>query len=158
VLDLQQTLIKKLKILFDGQQFQKQRDNDDETAEYVPLNLYSQALPYTNGDDGCNYAPYIAVQIQSSKQEDETEPQDTIILLNIGIYDDDKMNQGYISVLNIIETIRQCLFLKRLFDGKYYIKLPFSWQLSDEDVWPFFVGSIETHWNLPLTIPDDPNL
>lgn len=157
-LDLQTILIKELTTLFNGQEFMKPKQADDEANVYVPLNLYVQSLPYTDGEDGNAYAPFISVQILTGKQEEETEPQDVTISFDIGIYDDDKKNQGHITVFNIIETIRQRFFLKRLFGGKYYMKLPFSWQVNSEDIWPFFAGSIETHWDLPLIVPDDPNL
>jgi hypothetical protein len=157
-LDLQSALIKELTVLFDGQEFMEPKKTDDEATVLVPLNLYKQSLPYTKGDNGNAYAPFIAVQILSCKQDDETEPQDVTISFDIGIYDNDKSNEGHITVCNIIETIQQDLFLKRLLNGKYYVKPPFSWQLNSEDVWPYFAGSIETHWNLPLTVPDDPNL
>lgn len=158
VLDLQQAIIDELKDLFSGQTFMKYRSSTDEKAEYIPLNFYKQALPYTQGDDASHYTPYIAVQIQKGSIDDEAEPEDAVILLNVCIFDDDPTNQVHASVLNIIETIRQQLFLKRMVVGKYCFKLPFKWQVNDEDIWPYGVGSIETHWSLPLTLPDNPNL
>lgn len=157
-LDLQSVLIKELTALFDGQEFMEPKEANDEAAVLVPLNIYKQSLPLTKGENGNIYAPFIAVQILSCKQDDETEPQDATISFDVGIYDDNKSNEGHITVCNIIETIQQDLFLKRLFGGKYYVKPSFSWQLNSDDYYPYFAGSIETHWNLPLTAPDDPNL
>ena len=157
-LDLQRILIKELTGLFSGQLFQKPRESEDDEISYVPLNFFSQSLPFSEGEDGITYAPFIAVQIQGGKQDDETEPEDATVIFDIGIYDDGKENQGHVTVCNIIETIRQYLFKNRIHGGKYYIKLPFTWQINTEDYYSRFAGSIETHWNLPLTIMEDPYL
>lgn len=157
-LDLQDTIIAELKQLFDGQLFPQKRETTDDPEKTVPLNFYPQALPYKEGYDFANYAPYISVQLHNGRQEEETEPADAIVLLNIGIYDDSEDNQGHVMVMNIIETIRQDLFKKRTLGGKYSIKLPFEWELNDEDVWPYFIGSVETHWNMPIMQPEDENI
>jgi hypothetical protein len=157
-LDLQNVLVSELKKLFDGEVFPKVPENTDDNPDPVPLNIFTQAVPYENDGDITVYAPYIVVQLQKGNQEDEAEAAETVILLNIAIYSDDPQNQGHIFVCNIIEKIRQHLFLKRTFGNKYYIKLPFEWQINDEDVAPYFLGSIETHWNIPIILPDDINL
>jgi hypothetical protein len=157
-LDLQQILVDEFKTLFDGQVFQKPKKNVNDNDELVPLNIYSQALPFNGGTVFNDFAPFLYTQITDGGQTDEDEPEDVKVMFYIGIYDDDKANQGHVTVSNIIETIRQRLFLKRTFGGKYYIKLPFKWTLNDDDMYPKFAGAIETHWSLPLIVPEDPNL
>lgn len=157
-LDLQSELISELKTLFTGQLFPAYSPSIDENPEPVPLNIYSQVLPQQgNGDLGA-YAPYLIVQLISGNQDDEIGPEDVKVVLNVGIHSYDEQNQGHVFVLNIIEIIRQYLFLKRTFGGKYFVTLPFEWQINDEDLWPYFFGGVETHWNLPIIMPDDPNL
>jgi hypothetical protein len=157
-LDLQDILVEEIKSLFDSQLFPRVAENTDDHPDPVPLNIFKQALPYESNGDLTVYAPYIIIQIQKGRQDEETEPEEAVILMNAGIYSDDEQNQGHVFVCNILETIRQHLFAKRTFGGKYFIKLPFEWQLNDEDVWPYFFGSAETHWNIALILPDDPNL
>lgn len=157
-LDLQDTVITELKSVFDGKLFPKKRESSADTLEMVPLNIYRQALPYKEGYDFANYAPYISVQLHNGRQEEETEPSEVIVFLNIGIYDDDEDNSGHVIIMNIIETIRQDFFKKRTLDSKYFIKLPFEWELNDEDIWPYFIGSVETHWNMPIIQPEDENI
>ena len=157
-LNLQSVLIKEFQTLFTGQLFPAYSQNVNDNPDPAPLNIYSQALPQEgNGDLGV-YAPYLVVQLINGKQDDEIGPEDVKVILNIGIHSYDEENQGHVFILNIINTIRQHLFLKRTFGKKYFVTLPFEWKLNDDDIWPYFVGSIETNWNLPIIMPDDPNL
>jgi len=157
-LDLQSTLISEFKKLFNGELFPKVPKDTDDKPNPVPLNIFSQALPNESNGDLTLYFPYVIVQLQKGSQDDEIESPEAVIVINIGIYDDEFENQGHIFVCNIIEKMRQYLFLKRTFGNKYFIKLPFTWQVNDEDVWPYFFGGIETHWNIPVILPDDINL
>jgi len=157
-LDLQSVIVSELQTLFDGIFFPKYSQDTDDLSVPVPLNLYTQALPTESGGNLEVYMPYIVVQIQNGKQEEEMEPGEVTVMLNIGIYDNDPANQGHAHVLNIIETIYQDLFQKRTLGGKYFIKTPFEWAVNDDDLWPMFLGSIQTRWNVPIILPTDPNL
>lgn len=156
-LDLQRALAAEFAQIFAGQLFPREgQDGDADTM--VPMDIYLQALPYHDGYSFSNYAPYLTIQIHNGKQEEETEPAEVVIVLTFGFYRPDDDNQGHVFVLNAIENARQDLFGKRTIDGKYFIKLPWEWQLNDEDVWPYFIGSVETHWNMPIMQPDDENI
>lgn len=162
-LDLQETLIAELTALFDGELFPEPRRKTTEPDNQVPLNFYKQALPWEvkNGaKDGSflPYMPYIFAQLQDGKQDRETEPAEVVMILNIGLFSDDSQNQGHIFLFNIIERIRQHLFTTRTIGDKYHIRLPFEWKTSDDDNWPYFIGAVETHWDMPLIIPEDANL
>ena len=157
-LDLQSVLIAEFQTLFTGQLFPAYSKNVDDNPDPIPLNIYAQTLPQEgNGDLGI-YAPCLVVQLIDGKQDDEIGPEDVRVTLNVGIHSYDEQNQGHIYIINIIETIRQHVFLKRTFAGKYFIVLPFEWKINDEDIWPYFIGSVQTHWNLPIILPDNPNL
>jgi hypothetical protein len=157
-LDLQSVLISEFRTLFTGQLFPAFSKIVGSNPDPAPLNIYTQALPQEGNGNLGSYAPYLVVQLISGKQDDEIGPEDVKIILNVGIHSYDKQNQGHIFVLNIIETIRQHLFLKRTFGNKYFITLPFEWQVNDDDIFPYFVGSVETHWELPIILPDSSNL
>ena len=156
-LDLQQTVVEELTDLFGGQLLKKPRKKVTDPQEMVTLNIYPQALPVESGYAFSAYAPYLTVQIKDGKQEEETEPDEILIFLNICVFDDDMSNQGHVITLDMIEKIRQRFFEKRII-GKYSIKLPFEFQLNDEEIYPYYVAVAETHWNLPLILPEDPNL
>jgi hypothetical protein len=158
-LDLQSVIIDELQSLFDGILFPKMPPKGSaEVLDPVPLNIFSQALPKDKTGNASVYMPYITVQIQGGKQEEEMEPGEARIVLNIGIWDDDPANQGHAHVLNIIETIYQDLFQKRTLGGKYFITTPWEYAVNDDDQWPFFIGAIDSRWNLPIILPTDPNL
>lgn len=157
-LDLQATIISELQALFASQLFPKVPANTQDQPAPVPLNIFKQALPMEENGDVTVYSPFIIVQLQNRKQDSEIEPAAATVLLNIGIYSDDPANNGHEFVCNIIETIRQDFFRKRILGGKYYITVPWEDLLNDDDLWPYFFGSVETHWNLPIEQPEDPNL
>jgi hypothetical protein len=157
-LDLQSTIISELQSLFEGQSFPKMPPKGGPAPDPAPLNIFSQALPQESGGDPSVYMPYIIVQVQNGKQAEEMEPGEATVVLHIGIYDDDTDNQGHAYVCNIIETIYQDLFQKRTLGGKYFIVVPFEWAVNDEDLWPTFIGAIESHWNTPIILSTDPNL
>lgn len=155
--DLQSVFADEITQLFSAQRFWKQ-GQDGEEDQMAPLSVYKQALPYFDGYSFSDYAPYVTVQVHSGSQDEETEPGEAVIMLNFGFYDPGKENQGHILLLNTIETIRQDLFAKRTLVGKYFVKTPWKWQINDEDVWPYFIGSVETHWNMPITQVEDENI
>ena len=157
-LDLQKAVIAEFTDLFGGKLFKKPRKKVTDAQEMVPLNIFPQALPMEKGYAYSEYIPYMTVQIKGGELSDEQEPYETTIFLNIGIFDDDTSNQGHVTTVDMIEKIRQRLFEKRIIGGKYLIKLPFKFELNDEEIYPYNVAVAETHWNLPLILPKDPNL
>lgn len=157
-LDLQDSLAEEIKAMFDGQMFPCSKKNTDDTEDTEPLNVYRQALPVKDGTDFTSYIPYIVVQLSSGEQESEEEATDVTAILNIGIKANGDDNQGHVFVLNIIETIRNHFFAFRMLGCGYFMTLPFKWKINDEDVYPYFFGSIETHWSLPVIESEDPLL
>lgn len=156
-LDLQKELLVDLSAEFAGRVFQKPREAVTAPLEYAALNFYAQALP-VKSEDLQDYLPYILVQLSEGNQTDETGPEDVTVLINIGIFDDADDNRGHVGVMNLVEAIRQRLFERRTLAGKYFLTLPFKWKVAEEDVWPDFFAGIETHWNLPVILPADPNI
>ncbi len=157
-LDLQKAVIVEVENLFRGKQFFQPRKKITDSKVLVPLNIYPQALPMEEGYAFNKYVPYLTVQLKSAKQEEEAEPSEATLFLNLCIFDDDKSNQGHVTAVDMIEKIRQDFFKKRIIGGKYSIKLPFEYELNDQEIYPYYVAVAETHWNLPLILPEDPNL
>ncbi len=157
-LDLQKILVSEITSLFQDNRFQKPRKKITEPKVLVPLHVYPQALPMDKGYAYSEYVPYVTVQLKNSRQEEESEPGETTIFLNLCVFDDDPANQGHLVTVDMIEKIRQDFFKKRTLGGQYSVKLPFEFELNDEEVYPYYVAVAETHWNLPLILPEDPNL
>lgn len=153
-IDLQNELMAEMEALFSGWLFIQPRQDDAADTVMVPLNVTGQALPVL--DDSTKSIPYLSVAIGRGTQDDADSPENVTVTLTFGIFNDDKDNNGHITILNMIETIRQRFFKDRLLAGKYYLVLPFDWQLNDEEAWPYFFGGIETHWNIPPILPEDP--
>jgi hypothetical protein len=157
-LDLQKAIVAEATSLFQGKQFFQPRKKTTDPKVLVPLSIYSQALPMKEGYAFSKYVPYLTVQLKNAKQEEETEPNEVTLFLNLCIFDDDESNQGHEITVDMIEKMRQDFFKKRIIGGKYSIKLPFEYELNDQEIYPYYVAVAETHWNLPLILPEDENL
>lgn len=152
-LDLQDFLATELGQLFSGMLL-KNPKNDS----MVPLNIYAQDLPATVQDaSGNNLSPfpYIIVRLNDGEGKDDDTGDTCKVMFIVGVFDDDESSQGHRDVMNILEKIRQHLFRKRLFQGKFACEYPYKWTLNEEDVYPYFFGGLETNWTLAKMIPDN---
>lgn len=156
-LGLQQALITDFAALFSDQLFKKPQKKVADPEELVPITWYKQALPWEKGYEYGKYAPYGAVVVKKGKYDDQTEPMDLIVFVVFAIFDDALENQGHISILNLIEKLRRHIFSQRIIGG-YAVRMPFEFEISDEDNHPYFVGAVETHWAMPIIAAEDPNL
>lgn len=157
-LDLQTELIAEMQALFADQLFHQPREKITEPDVMVPMTWYQQMLPMQDGYKWDKYVPYGVVQLKKAEHQQEDEPMDVTAILIFCTFNDSKDNTESMAILNAIEKVRQDLFTKRILAGKYSVRLPFRWQMEDEEVWPYFVGGVETHWALPIIAPEDPNL
>ena len=78
-----------------------------------------------------------------------TDPHKVNVVLLIGVYDNDRRNQGHKTVLEIIERI-QTHYEKSptLGGGTFQFTDPFKWVLQDEPSWPYFYGACNLAFNL----------
>ena len=72
------------------------------------------------------------------------------ILLNFGVYDPDKSNNGYLDILHMIETIRQRFFKNPILNHRYECESKMEWALQDEESYPYNFGSLSMNF---LTAP-----
>lgn len=138
---LQDALVNELKELFTGYKLINSK------KDLVDINIYPQHLPYRKKEDDKPPFPYILVSIEEGEISNYDEYFVQIYLV-IGIQDSNENAQGDRDVINIITTIYQHLFNKKIIDGKYEIVYPFKWAIQDEDTFPKFMGGIETNWKL----------
>lgn len=153
--ELQDFLIDELGQLLSGMQLKNPND------EYVPINIYPQCLPAPKKDTNeksISPFPYIVVRLQDGEDKDEESEATCKIMFVVGTFDDDDSNQGHKDVFNILEKIRQHLFRKRLFQGRFACNYPYKWTVNEEDVCPYFFGGIETNWTMPKILIDEEGL
>ena len=95
--------------------------------------------------------PCVIVKLADVIDKEEGTLDQARINVNIlvGIYDENKDNQGYRDVWNIIEAIRQDLLTMpaRVLAERYRLEMPMkSYVFDDEPTWPIYYGVIETVW------------
>jgi hypothetical protein len=154
---LQKALMDRLAAIFAGQLFPTPHLDMEDRPEPSALNIYEQALPIKESSDQSDYMPYIAVRIKDESQNDEEGPNSATVYFDIGTFCDDKENHGHEFVCNIIENIKQDFFKNRSVEGAY-LRFPFKSEINDEDYYPYNFGCIETHWDLPVILSEDPLL
>lgn len=157
-IDLQNCLIAELTQLFSDQLFQKPKKKETDPDVQTSLTWYPQDLPMQDGYEWDKYVPYGIVQLKKGKHPEETEPMDVMGIVYLCLYNDGSQNIGGQEIINAIEKIRQHFFKKHIISGKYSIRFPFEWEMADEELWPYFMAGVETHWALPIICAEDPNL
>lgn len=110
---------------------------------------YPQYLPKRDSNDNEDPFPYVIVRIDSGGIDSQVDPHKVALVLLIGIYDDDKSNQGHASVLEIIERIQRHYEESPLLAGQFKFIDPFQWALQDEESWPYFFGACNLNFQLP---------
>jgi hypothetical protein len=105
--------------------------------------------------DDTKHYPYVLVCFDESEISDEDSDNNVLLYFLIGIKDDNPNKQGYRDVLCIANKIYQHLFRKRTIQKKYRIQFPFKIKLQAEDTHPFYIGGIETKWELQAMKEED---
>lgn len=166
---LQTDLCEELKKLFAGQTFLTPPIEEGQEAQRKELNIHKQWLPIpdtnTAGDEitpemiergqvetftAEQVFPYIVVRISEGRIEQPGANQAVNILLNFGVYDPDKSNNGYLDILHMIETIRQRFFKNPILNHRYECESKMEWALQDEESYPYNFGSLSMNF---LTAP-----
>lgn len=125
-----------------------EQDPPEEAPGTAKVSVFEQELPIRNADADDPY-PYIIVKLDTGGIETPTDPFKVNVILLIGIYDNDRKNQGHKTVLEIVERI-QTHYEKNptLSGGTFQFVDPFKWVLQDEPSWPYFYGACNLAFNL----------
>jgi hypothetical protein len=125
-------------------------------GELSLLNIYPQYLPAKTGAKDTKHYPYIRVILTDGADTTETDPNSCKVLIEIGVNDNNPNYQGYRDLCNIIQKIYDHLMRTKIFQNKYEIEYPILWALSEEDLFPHFIGGLETNWTVGKITMDDP--
>lgn len=149
-LDLIDGLVKEVKEALEGFRLRSAKENQ------VTVNVYAQNLPLKEGKEDEKQYPYVCVCFD---EEEIEHVESKRMLLNIyfviGIYDRTKDKQGFRDVLQIAHLIYQHIFRKGIVAAAFRPDYPFRILLQSEDTYPYFVGGIESRWELPIIEEED---
>ena len=163
--ELQTTIKKDLEALFSGTDLKApppptdnrpayqldgpEQDPPEETPGTAKISVFEQELPIRDASATDDPYPYIIAKLDTGGIDTPTDPHKVNVILLIGIYDNDRQNQGHKTVLEIIERI-QTHYEKSptLGGGVFQFTDPFKWVLQDEPSWPYFYGACNLSFNL----------
>lgn len=147
--ELQDAVADEIKIALTGYKLLNAKE------ELANINVYTQNLPAKKSKDDTSHFPYVLVCFDESNILDEDSKNEIHIYLIIGIKDHNTNKQGYRDVLCIANKIYQHIFRQRTIKCKYRIQFPFKIKLQEEDTHPFYIGGVETRWELFVMEEED---
>lgn len=122
----------------------------------IPINVYVQELPVKEGKEDEQQYPYVCVCFDEEGIENvESDRMQITVYFIIGIIDRAKDRQGFRDVLQIANLIYQHIFRKGIIAKAFRPAYPFKIRLQPDSTFPYFVGGIETHWELPIISEED---
>jgi hypothetical protein len=117
----------------------------------IPINVYTQNLPVKEGKEDEKQYPYVCICFDESEiASAESDRKIVNIYFVIGIIDREKDRQGYRDVLLIEEFISQHIFRKGVVAKAFRPDYPFRNMLQGDDTYPYFIGGIESKWEMPF--------
>lgn len=132
---LQEELVKELETIFHGDLFK------NSLGEYVKLNIYEQQLPIREDEDAPDPMPYIVVRLETGSTKSGTEPQEVLVTMLFGYFDDAPENNGHKGVLGMIQKIHERFEKQPMLANQFMFQDPFDWALQDEESFPYFFGA-----------------
>ena len=121
----------------------------------IPINIYTQNLPVKKTKDDERQYPYVCVCFDNEGIEESDSPMELNVFFVIGIIDRNEDKQGYRDVLQIANLIYQHIFRKGIIAKAFSPSYPFRIMLQQEDTFPYFIGGIESKWEMPVFTEED---
>ena len=132
---LQEELVKELEAIFKGDLFK------NSLGKYVKLNIYEQQLPIREDEDAPDPMPYIIVRIETGSTKSGTDPQEVLVTMLFGYFDDSPENNGHKGVLGMIQKVHERFEKQPMLANQFMFQDPFDWALQDEESFPYFFGA-----------------
>lgn len=103
-----------------------------------PVTVYEQLIPEEvfENDDAAEYHPLIGVTLTTL--EDDDERSEATLDLTFAVYSEDA--DGWLDLMNLIETVRLALLKKKMLARRYRLVLPLTVELIERQPRPFFYG------------------
>ena len=148
-LDLIDGLKEEVEIALKGYKLRSAKDNLN------PINVYTQNLPVKEGKDDEKMYPYVCICFDDEDIENRDANMNVKVYFIIGIIDRNKDKQGYRDVLHIANHIYQHIFRKGVIAKAFRASYPFRIMIQQDDTYPYFIGGIETQWEMPTFVEED---
>lgn len=138
----------------------KFRSNEQSLDKLAPL-VYAGFLPRDQvgaiipGE--ISQYPAIIVNVRQGSQTWESETVETEIL--IGCFDDERDQQGYRDVTNIVQRLRDRFREQSIVRERFPIRMPLKWIVNrfygggTTNYYPYFFGELTLYFELPVMAP-----
>lgn len=161
--EVQECLCREIETVLSDMVFKNPQGEDAKMIAYsqaLPKREESQMTPaedeeYTGEEEFQNEDPfpYTVVKIDTGTIAD---PVIVNTVLIVGIYDEDKKNQGHRTVLNIIQKINERFSKNPTLAGAFRMSEDsFKFALPEDDSYPYFFGAINMSWQAPAFRRED---
>lgn len=136
---LQEKLVEEMSVIFKDDLFK------DSMGKYTKMNIFEQNLPIRQDEDAPDPIPYIIVRLETGTTKSGIDPQEVLVTLLIGYFDDDAGNNGHKGVLGIIQKVQERFEKEPMLAHQFMFmndeQHPFDWALQDEESFPYFFGA-----------------
>lgn len=154
LVDLEQSLTAEFNSIFEGKTYY------NSLGHAVPLRAYTHSLPVKQGsDDEPTDAdvpePYIVSEIQNGKKDTEDDGHEVNVAVIICVCDDNTARHGHQDILAIIGRVLERFGKRPDLAGKFNLRHPLEWTLSDEDTYPYYYGGLLLHFEVPAIEKED---
>jgi hypothetical protein len=150
---LQETLVDELTRMFEHDLFK------NSSGDYVKLNVYEQQLPIREDEDAPDPMPYILVRIETGAIKSGDDPQEVLVTMLFGYFDDNSENNGHKGVLGMIQRVHERFMKEPMLANMFMFENdeqhPFSWALQDEESFPYFFGAASMTFKTPAIRKED---
>ena len=85
--------------------------------------------------------PYIIVRLETGSTKSGTDPQEVLVTLLFGYFDDSPENNGHKGVLGMIQKVHERFEKQPMLANQFMFQDPFDLALQDEESFPYFFGA-----------------
>lgn len=121
--------------------------------------VYRQRMP--SASDAEEAVPYILLQMLNGADKRSAgtgERSSTAEIRAIVVTYEQDPEEGALSLINIIERLRQDLETVKVIGGSYKLIEPFEWLFYEDDTMPYHIAEFHTVWEIPTVEPFVPGL
>lgn len=127
----------------------------EQTSGKLPVNVYPGWPPVRDNSKEKNSHVYVLV-LETEDKDDPNELSTAKVEIGFSIYDADKTD-GWRSIFNIMEHVRQALLKHRFIGMKHRLVYPIKGTLADEPPYPQWLGKLEVYYTIGQPVEEGIN-
>lgn len=127
----------------------------EQTSGKLPINVYPGWPPVRDNPKEKNSHVYVLV-LETEDKDDSNELSTAKVEIGFSIYDADKID-GWRSIFNIMEHVRQALLKHRFIGMKHRLVHPIKGMIADEPPYPQWLGKLEVYYTIGQPVEEGIN-